>query len=167
MPSAVTTTDLRPQHGPPRLDVLGSPLHPLLSDYPATFISSAPIFDVLAKGLRAPGLDAAGFWVGLAGAASAVPTAVAGVLDYRRVGGHHPGKSTARTHGLLNAAALTAQVGSLWLRRRDPARPPAASLALGLVAAGLTGVSAHLGGELVYQHGFRVDAPEDERRTGP
>jgi uncharacterized membrane protein len=160
-------TDTFTRDGSPRLGIAGTPLHPILSDYPATFMTSAPLFDLAAKATRAPGLEGTGFWLGLAGVASAVPAAAAGILDYRRVGSHHPGKSTARTHGMLNTGALVAQSASLWMRRRDPRHPPVASIALGLAAAGLTALAAHLGGELVYEHGFRVDAPEDERRTGP
>jgi uncharacterized membrane protein len=151
----------------PRLGVLGAPLHPALSDLPATFLTTAPVFDLLARRLRAPGIDSAGFWVELAGVVSAAPAAVAGLLDYKRANDAHPAKGMARVHGLLNTAALGTAVTALWLRRRDVRRPSGASLRLGLAAAALTAVSAHLGGELVYKHGFRVDAPEPERLAGP
>jgi uncharacterized membrane protein len=154
-------------HAPPRLEVLGTPLHPMLSDLPASFTTTAPLFDLAARAVRAPGLDAAGYWVGLAGVASALPAALAGLADYRRVDASHPARSRATLHGLLNGAALVTAGTSLWLRRRDPRNPPRASLALALAASGLTAVSGHLGGELVFQHGFRVDAPEPERLAGP
>jgi len=151
----------------PRLSVLGTPLHPILSDLPSTFFTTAPVFDLAARRFRAPGLDAVGFWLGLAGVVSAGPAAAAGLLDYRRVGEGHEAKGTARLHGLLNTVALATAGASLLLRRRSIREPSPAALGLGLAAAALTTVSAHLGGELVYEHGFRVDAPEPERVAGP
>jgi uncharacterized membrane protein len=150
----------------PRLSFLGTPVHPVLTDVPSSMFSLVPLFDAGARASGTDDLSVVAYWNTVVGVAAAVPTAATGVLDYLRVDQHAPGKRTGAIHGTLNGLAMATSVASLLLRRRDPRRPSAAAQLLSLATAGLVGVSAHLGGELVYEHGYRVDAPQTIPQLG-
>jgi uncharacterized membrane protein len=87
--------------------------------------------------------------IGLVGATGA---AITGMNDWSGVD-----KPVARrigaVHALLNIAATGLFVGSLCARRKD-AR--AAGRALSVLGYLLVGVSGHLGGNMVYEHGVGV-----------
>ncbi|MBV9356380.1 MAG: Rieske 2Fe-2S domain-containing protein, partial [Chloroflexi bacterium] len=85
------------------------------------------------------------------GILGALPTALAGAVDWTETGGS--ARRTGLVHGLLNTAALGCFVGSLAARRSDRRR-----LGLLLSATGLSiaSVSAWLGGDLVYRLGTGV-----------
>jgi nitrite reductase/ring-hydroxylating ferredoxin subunit/uncharacterized membrane protein len=143
--------------GAPLRDVLdgvwlGAPLHPALSDVPVGSWTAALIFD---------GLDAAtGSWAmrNAADAALAVgvvggfAAAVAGLSDWRYLRGGSRRMGVA--HALLNAAGLNLSITSLALRARG--RRNAGRLAF-LAGYSLAGLGAHLGGELSYGYGLRVN----------
>ncbi|MDQ3965280.1 MAG: Rieske 2Fe-2S domain-containing protein, partial [Actinomycetota bacterium] len=143
--------------GAPLRDVLdgvwlGAPLHPALSDVPIGSWTAALIFDTLdtATGSRAMrnAADAA-LAVGVAGGFAA---AVVGLSDWRYLSGGSRRMGVA--HALLNAAGLDLSVTSLILRARG--RRNAGRLAF-LAGYSLVGVGAHLGGELSYGYGLRVN----------
>ncbi len=143
--------------GAPLRDVLdgvwlGAPLHPALSDVPIGSWTAALIFDTLdtATGSRAMrnAADAA-LAVGVAGGFAA---AVVGLSDWRYLSGGSRRMGVA--HALLNAAGLDLSVTSLILRARG--RRNAGRLAF-LAGYSLVGLGAHLGGELSYGYGLRVN----------
>jgi nitrite reductase/ring-hydroxylating ferredoxin subunit/uncharacterized membrane protein len=134
---------------------LGHPLHPLLTDLPIGFWTSAFVFD-LAGGRRArPAADAL---VGI-GVVSALPTVAAGLADWSEL--NEPERRTGLVHAAANIAA-TALYGLSFLARRRGRRGRGVTLAM----AGATAATAGglLGGHLTFRRGAGVNhataAPE-------
>ena len=130
----------------------GSPLHPALTDVPVGSWTSTLVFDGLdiATGKTAMRNAAdATLVVGIAGGFAA---AAVGISDWRYLMGGSRRMGTA--HALLNAGGLALNTTSLILRvggRRNAGR-----LAF-LAGYSLVGMGAHLGGELSYGYGLRVN----------
>jgi nitrite reductase/ring-hydroxylating ferredoxin subunit len=123
---------------------LGNPLHPALTDVPLGAWTAAALLDLAGS----EAADAA-LAVGILGA---VPAAATGLNDW----GHLKGETRrlGLVHALLNTMGLTLNIGSLALRRTGNR---GLGRVLSLVAyAGVT-FSAHLGGELSFGYGVRVN----------
>jgi nitrite reductase/ring-hydroxylating ferredoxin subunit/uncharacterized membrane protein len=129
-----------------------APLHPVLSDVPLGSWTATMMLDAvdLVSGSRAVRNAADGSLV--VGVAGGFAAAVVGLSDWRYLGGGSRRMGTA--HGLLNAAGLALNTASLVLRARG--RRNAGRLAF-LAGYSLNGMGAHLGGELSYHYGLRVD----------
>jgi nitrite reductase/ring-hydroxylating ferredoxin subunit/uncharacterized membrane protein len=137
------------------------PLHPALTDVPIGSWTAAVVFDGLdlATGSRAM-RNAADASLAL-GVVSALAAAVTGLADWRYLSGGSRRMGVA--HGLLNVIGLAFSAVSLVLRamgRRDAGR-----LAF-LIGYSISGTAAHLGGELSYNYGLRVNRNAFER-SGP
>jgi uncharacterized membrane protein len=125
---------------------LGHPLHPMLTDLPIGFWTSAWVLDFL-PGHR----DAARTLVGL-GVLSAVPTALAGAADVPTIDRRKD--ATATRHAVANATATALYALSWWQRRRGH---HLRGVVIGQFAAAAATVGGYLGGSLVF------GAAEDER----
>ncbi len=129
-----------------------APLHPALTDVPIGSWTAALVFDGLdaATGKKAVRNAAdASIAVGVVGALGA---AVTGLSDWRYLSGGS--RRMGMAHGLLNSVALVLSIVSLVLRatgRRNSGRWAF------LTGFSLSGMAAHLGGELSYKYGLRVD----------
>ena len=137
------------------------PLHPALTDVPLGAWTAALVFDGLdvATGSRAIRNAAdASLAFGVAGGVAAAAT---GLSDWRYLGGGS--RRMGMAHGLLNAVGLAFSGTSLVLRAAGRRR--AGQLAF-LVGYSISGTAAHLGGELSYNHGLRVNRNAFEP-TGP
>jgi nitrite reductase/ring-hydroxylating ferredoxin subunit len=123
---------------------LGNPLHPALTDVPLGAWTAAAALDLVGSRAADPALA-----VGVLGA---VPAALTGLNDWSYLKGEPKRVGTA--HALLNSAGLLLNIGSLVARRRG-------ARGLGRVLSGLAYcgalVSAHLGGELSFGLGVRVN----------
>lgn len=128
------------------------PLHPVLTDVPVGSWTAALVFDGLdaATGSRAMRNAAdASLVMGTLGAFGA---AVTGLSDWRYLSGGSRRMGVA--HGLLNTIGLVLSVASLVLRaagRRNAGRITF------LAGYSVSGMAAHLGGELSYNYGLRVN----------
>jgi nitrite reductase/ring-hydroxylating ferredoxin subunit len=133
---------------------LGAPLHPALTDVPLGAWSAAALLDVVGS----ESADAA-----LAvGVLAAVPAAATGLNDWSHL--KEEPRRLGLVHALLNTVGLTLNVASLVQRRRGNrglAKVLSGSAYLGAV------LSAHLGGQLSFGLGIRVNrtawesAPDD------
>jgi nitrite reductase/ring-hydroxylating ferredoxin subunit len=123
---------------------LGNPLHPALTDVPLGAWSAAAALDVLGS----ESADAA-LAVGILGA---LPAALTGLNDWSHLKGDS--RRLGIVHALVNTMGLTLQIGSLALRRNGHR-----GLARVLTGVGYLGTlfSAHLGGELTFGLGVRVN----------
>lgn len=131
---------------------LGAPLHPSLTDVPVGSWTAAVVLDAVevVSGSKAARNAADGsLAVGVAGGLLA---AVAGFSDWRYLTGGS--RRMGMAHALLNAVALTLNAASLVLRATGRRR---AGQAASLAGYSLSGMGAHLGGELSYKYGLRVD----------
>ncbi len=136
----------------------GHPLHPAITDLPLGAWTAAVAMDALdvmsgGDGL-ARGADTA-IAIGLVGAVGA---AASGLTDYHVLNETRP-KRIGAMHALLNVAATGFFAASLIARgrnRRDIGR------GLSLVGFGITGLSAFLGGKLVYEEHIGVDHAPSE-----
>ncbi len=133
---------------------LHEPLHAVLTDVPIGSWTAAVAFDAIAAISSNDAMDvAADACVGL-GLLGAVGAAVTGLNDWAEIKDKAPRRIGA-VHGLLNVAATGFFVGSLVARRGQGTRPRGRALAaLGYLIAS---ASAHLGGNLVYEHGVGVE----------
>jgi nitrite reductase/ring-hydroxylating ferredoxin subunit/uncharacterized membrane protein len=141
---------------------LGAPLHPALTDVPLGAWTAGTACDlveaVTGDDTVAPAADAA-LTVGVLGA---LPAALTGLNDWSYLRGDS--RRIGTVHALLNTTGLALNVGSLALRRRGNR---AAARVLSAAAYGGALCSAHLGGELSFGLGVRVnrtafEAPEHE-----
>ncbi|MFN2462783.1 MAG: Rieske 2Fe-2S domain-containing protein [Candidatus Dormibacteria bacterium] len=126
---------------------LGHALHPVLTDLPIGFWSSAVALDFFA-GEDAE--DGAELLMGL-GNLGAVAAAASGLADWSDSYG--PEKRVGMLHGVANTAGLVLMTGS-WLARRSGEK--GLGRALGLVGLGVASASAYLGGHLVFSRGMGV-----------
>lgn len=136
-------------HGRP----LGHPLHPILVEIPVGAFMTLGVLDALeiagATGLE-KGSNAV-LAIGLAGAGGAIAT---GWTDWHETRGL-PSR-IGLVHGLMNEAVAVLYLGSLVARLKGR-RGLGRALAYGGLA--VAGVSAYLGGHLVYRHGVGVGGP--------
>jgi len=143
---------------------LGHNLHPVITDVPIGTWTLAQILDVVSasRGDDAT-LDAAADLALGTGIVAAVAAAVTGITDWSEVGGIQ--RRAGLVHGLLNAAGLTLNVGSLAIRMSGGNRGTAR--ALSGTAFTISTMAAYIGGDLVYKLGQAVDrqawveGPED------
>ncbi|HSL12587.1 MAG TPA: DUF2231 domain-containing protein [Actinomycetota bacterium] len=127
---------------------LGHPLHPVLTDYPIGFWSSAMLLD-LVGGERT---DAAADTLIGFGIAAAVPTAAAGVAEYARV--TKPTTRVATVHAMANSVALTLMTASFMARKAGNRR---LGRTLSMVGSAAMLAGGYLGGHLTYGKGVGVE----------
>ena len=131
---------------------LGVPLHPALTDVPVGAWTSAFCLDVVAGLTGSDAADTAADGALAVGIAAALPAAATGTADWRDLIGEE--RRIATVHALLNVAGLTLNIASLIRRARGNRR---AGRALSAAALAISGGAAHLGGELSFGLGVRVN----------
>jgi uncharacterized membrane protein len=123
-------------------EVAGHPVHPVLTDLPIGFWTSAWVLDLLGGHE-----ETADLLVGI-GLLSVVPTALTGAADWRSLPARD--KRLGLLHAASNITATALYALSYRARRRgDRTR----GLALGHLAAAAATVGGALGGELVFKRG--------------
>jgi nitrite reductase/ring-hydroxylating ferredoxin subunit/uncharacterized membrane protein len=131
--------------GQPAKDVLsgtwlGHPLHPVLTDLPIGFWTSAFTLDLVGGRRSRRAATQLVAW----GVLSAVPTAVTGAADWGDTTG--PARRVGLVHATANSAAVACYAASWWSRVRGR---HARGVALGLAGATAATVGAYLGGHLM------------------
>ncbi len=124
---------------------IGHPVHPLLVTIPIGSWTSSMIFDLTGDEKAADGL------IGI-GVLSALPTAVAGVNDWRYTSGAE--QRVGLVHAMLNNVAV-GTYGLSWLARKAGRRKT--GIVLSILGAGVITASGWLGGHLSYALGVGVD----------
>ena len=131
---------------------LNEPLHAILVEIPVGSWTGTVVFDTLAALGAGEKLDHAADATLILGMVGALGAAVTGMNDWADTEG--ASRRIGTVHALLNTVAL-GLFGASWLQRRESgSRATARALAaLGYV---VLSASAHLGGNLVYEHGVGV-----------
>ncbi len=135
---------------------LGTPLHPALTDVPIGALTAAFALDVVSGLTRSPGARTAADSALAVGIAGAVPAALTGASDWQDLTGES--RRIGTLHGLLNTAGLTLNIASLACRRQNQRGK---GRALSALALAISGTAAHLGGELSFGLGVRVNQTFD------
>ena len=131
---------------------LEAPLHPVLTDVPVGAWTAALVFDGLDAATGKEPLRHAADASLVFGTLGAIGAAVTGLSDWRYLSGGSRRMGVA--HGLLNTIGLVLCIVSLILRATG--RRNAGRLTF-LAGYSISGMAAHLGGELSYHYGLRVD----------
>ncbi|WP_109485282.1 DUF2231 domain-containing protein [Occallatibacter savannae] len=135
------------------------PLHAAVTDVPIGAWTATVAFDSAAALTGRSELDFAAdatLYLGLAGAAL---SAVAGIADWSEIREPAP-RRIGTVHALLNIGATVLFASSCFARHRDKNR--AGGRALAAAAYTLVALSAHLGGNLVYEHGVGVQQKNED-----
>ncbi len=134
---------------------LHEPLHAVLTDVPVGSWTAAVVFDTLASAGADSRLNTAADAAVALGLVSAAGAAVTGMNDWAETEGE--ARRVGSVHALLNVAETALFLAS-WIARKRQSRGTARLL--GVAGLGVIAASAHLGGNLVYEHGIGV---QDER----
>ena len=131
---------------------LEAPLHPVLTDVPVGAWTAALVFDGFDAATGKEPMRHAADASLVFGTLGALGAAVTGLSDWRYLSGGSRRMGVA--HGLLNTIGLVLSIVSLILRASG--RRNAGRLTF-LAGYSISGMAAHLGGELSYHYGLRVD----------
>ena len=131
---------------------LGPPLHPVLTDLPIGFWTSAFVLDLVGGRRARPAADAL---VGV-GVAAALPTTAAGLADWSEL--NEPERRAGLMHAVANFSA-TALYGLSFLGRRSGRRTR--GVILGLAGAAAATAGGFLGGHLTYRRAAGVNHAAD------
>ena len=133
---------------------LHEPLHSIMTDVPVGSWTAAVLFDAIAAVARSEKLDFAADALVILGLAGATGAAITGMNDWAEVKREAPRKIGA-VHAILNVASSLLFMGSLFERRKKGSRANARALAIfGYL---VVSASAHLGGNMIYEHGIGVE----------
>ncbi len=141
---------------PSTVAIAGHPIHPILVQFPISFLVGALLTDTIFWWTSDIFWARASFWLIVGGLAGGTAAALTGILDFLRI--QRVRKRTAGwAHLILNVSALVLTIVNLLLRLNNPVSPILPwGLILSLIVAGLLGVSGWYGGELVYRHKISV-----------
>ena len=137
------------------------PLHPVLTDVPIGSWTAALVFDGLDLVSGKPAMRNAADASLAVGVAGGFAAAAVGFSDWRYLSGGS--RRMGMAHAVTNVVGLTLSTASLLLRASGHRN--AGRLAF-LAGYSLNGIGAHLGGELSYKYGLRVNRNAFEN-TGP
>lgn len=133
---------------PPRLRILGHPVHQTLIVFPLGLLATSFFFDLAWLALGRAQLGATASWLIVAGVIGGAIAAVFGTMDWLSIPRGTRARRLGAWHGGGNAVVALLFGVSWLLRREDPTHPH--GLAIGLSALGvlLTVLTGWLGGEL-------------------
>ncbi|NJM67768.1 MAG: DUF2231 domain-containing protein [Leptolyngbyaceae cyanobacterium CRU_2_3] len=141
---------------PSKVAIAGHPLHPLLVTFPITFLVTALGTDLgfwLTNDLFWARVS---FWLIGAGLGTAVLAAIAGLVDFFRIGRVRKRKA-GWFHLIGNVAVLIITVINFVLRWGNPTQAALPTgLVLSIFVSTLLGITGWYGGELVYRHKIAV-----------
>ena len=125
-----------------------------MTDVPVGSWTAAVIFDAIGALGGSRNLDKAADYLVILGLLGASGAAITGMNDWAEIKQEAPRK-IGGVHALLNVAATGLFAASWWARRDRSSRGTGRALAaLGFV---VVSASAHLGGNLIYEHGIGVE----------
>jgi uncharacterized membrane protein len=140
-----------------RVKLAGHPVHQMLIVFPLGLLATAVVFDVIFLVTNnSLWTQAAYFMIG-AGVITGLVAAVPGAVDWLAIPRGTRAKRIGLIHGVGNVVVVTLFALSWYLRRDQPAAPPTEAVVAGLLGAGLSIITAWLGGELVDRLGVGVD----------
>ncbi|KQY86860.1 MULTISPECIES: DUF2231 domain-containing protein [Roseateles] len=145
--------------------LLGHPVHQMLVVFPLGLLGASVVFDLLALGMNFSLMAVVAYYLILAGVVAGLVAAPFGTIDWLAIPAGTRAKSVGAMHATGNVVVLALFAASAWLRSADPGAPPALALVLSFGGAGLSLVTAWLGGELVdrlgvgVSDGAHLDAP--------
>jgi uncharacterized membrane protein len=140
-----------------KVKLLGHPLHQMLIVFPLGLLATAVVFDAIHLLTDNPTMATVSYWMIVAGILSGLLAAAPGTVDWLAIPGGTRAKRVGMVHGLGNVLVILLFIGS-WLRRRDlPEQPETAALVLSFAGAGISLITAWLGGELVDRLSVGVD----------
>ena len=148
-----------------RVKVAGHPLHQMLIVFPLGLLATAVVFDVIFLVTDNPTWTQAAYYMIGAGVVTGLLAAVPGALDWWGIPRGTRAKRVGLIHGLGNVVVVALFAISWLLRRDNPTLPPTEAVVAGLLGAGISVVTAWLGGELVdrlgvgVHDGAHLDAP--------
>ncbi len=133
---------------------LHEPLHAIMTDVPVGSWTAAVLFDAIGALGGSKSLDKAADALVILGLFGAMGAAITGMNDWAEVKAEAPRKIGA-VHAILNVVATGFFAGSWWARRQPRTRGTGRALAaIGYV---VVTASAHLGGNMIYEHGIGVE----------
>lgn len=133
---------------------LHEPLHSVMTDVPVGSWTAAVIFDTIGAIAGNTTMDKAADALVILGLLGAGGAAITGMNDWAEIKDEAPRRIGA-VHALLNVAATGLFGASWWARRQRNTRGTARALAA--IGFAVVSVSAHLGGNLIYEHGIGVE----------
>ncbi|PZF95633.1 DUF2231 domain-containing protein [Micromonospora endophytica] len=141
-----------------RLKILGHPVHPMLVMFPVALLTTAVLFDLIDTVGGPNFLGEVAYWNLTVGLIGGLLAAAAGVFDLLAIPAGTRAKRVALTHAAANVAVILL-FAAVWAVRlnADSRNAGGALIAIEVVALGILGVSAWLGGELVDRLGVGVD----------
>jgi uncharacterized membrane protein len=156
----------RESHGP--RGWAGKPAHPPLTDVPIGAYCIAAVLDLVSflgrNYLWSHDVYRAATFVLIAGAAVSLLTALTGFLDWRTIEHGTQVRRTANAHAICMLAVtglVLVDLGVRWFGYWGAAYTETLPLVLSLGTAAVLFVGALLGGSLVYDYGFNVEAQGD------
>jgi uncharacterized membrane protein len=140
-----------------RVKLAGHPVHQMLIVFPLGLLATAVVFDVIYLVTDNALWTQAAFYMIGAGVITGLAAAVPGVVDWLAIPRGTRAKRIGLIHGVGNVIVVTLFALSWYLRRDQPAAPPTGAVVAGLLGAGLSLLTAWLGGEMVNRLGVGVD----------
>jgi uncharacterized membrane protein len=125
---------------------------------PLGLLIMAVVFDLLHLFTGNSAFSVVAYWNIVGGILTGLLAAVFGFLDWLAIPAKTRAKGVGAFHGIGNVVVVLLFAASWWLRRDNPDYvPDTFAFILGLLGLGLGGLTAWLGGELVYRLGMGVD----------
>jgi uncharacterized membrane protein len=140
-----------------RVKLAGHPVHQMLIVFPLGLLATAVVFDVIFLASDNPAWTQAAFYMIGAGVLVGLAAAVPGAVDWLAIPRGTRAKRIGLIHGVGNVIVVALFALSWFMRWDDPAAPPTGAVVAGLLGAGLSIITAWLGGELVDRLGVGVD----------
>ena len=137
--------------------LMGHPLHVMLTPFPIAFLIGAALFDAGGWMFAVPRWSATGRDLSLAGIATALLTAIPGLIDYVYT---VPPRSSANTratrHLLMMIAVVACFAAALWTRR-STTYTDVIVVGFELIGVGLLAVGGFMGGTLLTRNLIGID----------
>ena len=141
-----------------RVKILGHPVHPILIVLPLGLLIMSVVFDVLHFITGNVTFSMVAYWNIVGGVITGLFAAVFGFVDWLAIPGNTRAEAIGAFHGSGNVVVVPLFATSWWLRRNNPDYvPDTIAFILALLGLALGGLTAWLGGELVYRLGMAVD----------
>lgn len=140
-----------------RAKLLGHAIHQMLIAFPLGLLTTAVIFDVIFLLGGATGWAIASWYMIAAGVIGGLAAAVFGFVDWLVIPGGTRARRIGALHGIGNVVVAVLFAASWFLRLGNYEHPSTFAFVCSFVGAGVAGVAAWLGGELVDRLGVGVD----------